>query len=78
LRFILCDFELRFIGSLLIAIPSDFQPHDHQKKVAKFYYATPDLLSKAIEASLEAKKEWNRVPIEDRMKLFLNVADQVS
>ncbi len=53
------------------------QPHDHQKKVAKFYYATPDLVTKAIEASLEAKAAWNKVAIEDRMKLFLNVADLV-
>ena len=38
-----------------------FQPHDHQKKVAKFYHADAGLVAKAIEASLEAKKEWNKV-----------------
>jgi 1-pyrroline-5-carboxylate dehydrogenase len=54
-----------------------FQPHDHQKKVAKFYYATPDLVTKAIETSLEAKKEWSKVSVEDKMKLFLDVADKV-
>lgn len=53
-------------------------PHDHNKKVAKFYYATPELVTKAIDASLEAKKEWAKVPIEDRMKMFLNVADKMS
>lgn len=53
-----------------------FQPHDHQKKVAKFYYATPELVNKAIETSMEAKKEWERVPLQDRMDLFLKVADQ--
>lgn len=53
-------------------------PHDHQKKVAKFYYATPELVGKAIESSLEAKKEWEKVPLDERIKLFLNVADQMS
>ena len=52
-----------------------FQPHNHGKKVAKFYYATPELVSKAIETSLEAKKEWEKVPLDERLKLFLNVAD---
>jgi 1-pyrroline-5-carboxylate dehydrogenase len=53
------------------------QPHDHNKKVAKFYYATPELVTKAIDTSLEAKKEWAKVPIEERMKMFLEVADKV-
>ena len=37
------------------------QPHDHANKVAKFYYADAGLVSKAIDASLQAKKEWDRV-----------------
>ena len=53
-------------------------PHDHQKKVAKFYWATPELVAKAIETSLEAKKEWERVPLQQRMDLFLKVADQMA
>jgi hypothetical protein len=55
-----------------------FQPHDHQKKVAKFYYATPELVGKAIEASLTAKKEWERIPLDQRMKMFLDVSDQMA
>jgi len=43
--------------------------------VAKFYYATPDLVNKAITTSLEAKKEWEKVPLDERFKLFLRVAD---
>lgn len=54
------------------------QPHDHQKKVAKFYYATPELVAKAIETSMKAKAEWERVPLQERMDLFLKVADQIS
>ena len=53
-------------------------PHDHQKRVAKFYYATPELVTKAINTSLEAKKEWEKVPLDERMKLFLKVADQMA
>merc|ERR1712045_384464 len=50
-------------------------PHNHSKKVAKFYYATPELVGKAIETSLEAKKEWEKVPLDEKFKLFLDVAD---
>lgn len=53
-------------------------PHDHQKRIAKFYYATPELVGKAIQTSLEAKKEWEKVPLDQRMKLFLDVADQMA
>merc|ERR1712141_366148 len=53
-------------------------PHNHQKKIAKFYYATPELVTKAIQTSLEAKKEWEKVPLDDRMKLFLKVADDMA
>jgi 1-pyrroline-5-carboxylate dehydrogenase len=35
-------------------------------------------VNKAIETSLEAKKEWERVPLQDRMDLFLKVADQMA
>ena len=47
------------------------QPHDHQKMVAKFYYATGEMVQQAIEASLRAKKEWDKVSIQDRMTMFL-------
>lgn len=46
--------------------------------MAKFYWATPELVQKAITTSLEAKKEWEKVPIQDRMDLFLKVADQMA
>lgn len=41
-------------------------PHDHQKKIAKFYYADANLLKKAIETASEAQKEWDQVPISER------------
>ena len=53
-------------------------PHDHSKKVAKFYWATPDLVQKSIDTALAAKADWEKVPIDDKIKLFLKVADEIS
>ena len=53
-------------------------PHDHNKKVAKFYWATPDLVEKSIKTAMAAKADWEKIPIDDRIKMFLNVADQIS
>lgn len=53
-------------------------PHDHQKKVAKFYWATPELISKAIDTSLKAKADWEKVPIDEKIDMFLKVSDDMS
>ena len=60
---------------LLLKKISFFQPHNHGKKVAKFYYATPELVNKAIDTSLQAKKEWEKIPLDDRLQFFLKIAD---
>lgn len=41
-------------------------PHNHCKKVAKFYYATDDLIKKAIVKAVDSQKEWDKVPIAER------------
>lgn len=41
-------------------------PHDHQKKIAKFYYADKKDIEKAISVAVEAQKKWDRVPISQR------------
>jgi 1-pyrroline-5-carboxylate dehydrogenase len=46
--------------------------------VAQFYAATPELIQKAIDVSQQAKTEWDRVPINDKIKLFLRVADEMA
>ncbi|KAL8601877.1 hypothetical protein ACOMHN_020612 [Nucella lapillus] len=58
------------------------RPFDHQKKVATFYYATPDLLKKgidllkkAIASCMKARKDWERRPLEERCQIFLKAAD---
>ena len=53
-------------------------PHDHNNKVAKFYWATPELVKKSIDTALAAKADWEKVPIDDKIKLFLKVADEIS
>jgi len=53
-------------------------PHDHQKKVAKFYWATPELVQLSIDTALAAKKDWEAVPINDKIQMFLKVADQMA
>merc|ERR1712088_557637 len=53
-------------------------PHDHQKKVAKFYWATPELVQLSIDTALAAKKDWEAVPIDDKIQMFLKVADQMA
>lgn len=51
------------------------RPFDHHKKVATFYYATPELIRKAIASSMKARKEWERRPQEERSQIFLDAAD---
>ena len=54
------------------------QPHDHKNKVAKFYWATPELVNLAIDTSLKAKADWERVPINDKIEMFLKVSDDMA
>jgi 1-pyrroline-5-carboxylate dehydrogenase len=51
------------------------QPHNHEKKLAKFYHATPELLNLAITTGVKAQKEWDRVPFNERFKMWLKAAD---
>ena len=53
-------------------------PFDHQLKLAKYYWATPEILAKAIKVSQERKHDWERVPLNEKIKLFLKAADLVS
>uniref|UniRef100_A0A1B6DE11 Multifunctional fusion protein n=1 Tax=Clastoptera arizonana TaxID=38151 RepID=A0A1B6DE11_9HEMI len=50
-------------------------PHNHQKQIAKFYYASSDLVQKAIDVSVKTQKTWDAVPINKRIDIFLKAAD---
>ncbi|CAL8110378.1 unnamed protein product [Orchesella dallaii] len=50
-------------------------PHNHQKKVAKFFYATPELVNLSIQTAVEAQKQWDNVPFEEKFTMWLKAAD---
>ncbi len=53
-------------------------PHDHQHLLGYFNYGTEEHVRLAIEAALEAKKDWSRLPWEQRASIFLKAADLIS
>lgn len=55
-----------------------FQPHNHKKKLAKFYYATPELLNLAITTAVKAQREWDLVPFDTKFKMWLKAADMMA
>ncbi|XP_055313134.1 delta-1-pyrroline-5-carboxylate dehydrogenase, mitochondrial [Sitodiplosis mosellana] len=50
-------------------------PHDHSKNIAAFYYADQPLIQKAIKVAVEAQKKWDRVPFDERIKIWNRAAD---
>ncbi|KAM4758208.1 delta-1-pyrroline-5-carboxylate dehydrogenase, mitochondrial isoform 3-T3 [Cyanocitta cristata] len=53
-------------------------PFNHAHKVAKYCYASKELINKAINAALAARKEWDLKPVQDRAQIFLKAADMLS
>lgn len=53
-------------------------PFDHNKKIAKYYWATPEIIHKAIKVSQEKRISWEKVPLQEKINLFLKAADLVS
>ncbi|XP_050178694.1 delta-1-pyrroline-5-carboxylate dehydrogenase, mitochondrial [Myiozetetes cayanensis] len=53
-------------------------PFNHAHKVAKFCYASKELINKAINAALAVRKEWDLKPVQDRAQIFLKAADMLS
>lgn len=50
-------------------------PHDHARKIAKFYYASENTIKKAIDVSVEAQKRWDKTPFEQRVQIWNKAAD---
>jgi 1-pyrroline-5-carboxylate dehydrogenase len=50
-------------------------PHAHRHVLATWHKASPDLVSKAIRAALDAHREWAARPLADRAAVFLRAAD---
>lgn len=50
-------------------------PHDHGHVLAKFHVAGPAELERAIAASLDARREWEHMPWQSRVAVFLRAAE---
>lgn len=53
-------------------------PFDHKKKVAKYYWATPEIIQSAINNAESVREKWEAVPISEKINLCLKAADLVS
>ncbi|XP_046970142.1 delta-1-pyrroline-5-carboxylate dehydrogenase, mitochondrial [Vanessa cardui] len=53
-------------------------PHDHNRKLAKYYYASDKMIQKAIQVSSEAQKRWDRTPLEKRLQIWQVAADMMA
>ncbi|MBF0113185.1 MAG: L-glutamate gamma-semialdehyde dehydrogenase [Desulfamplus sp.] len=53
-------------------------PHNHSHILAKYHTAGPEEMKMAIESSLEAKKEWERLDWDHRIAVFLKAAELIS
>jgi len=51
------------------------KPHDHRNAVARLHQATATQVGSAVDAALEAHREWSRWSFEDRAQVFLRAAD---
>lgn len=59
-------------------VKTQVSPYDHSQVVAKYHYATPDLIKKAIATAVEAQKEWEETPFNHRAAIFLRIIDLIS
>ena len=50
-------------------------PHCHARVLADVHQATPELVGQAVDAALEAQREWAHWRFEDRAAVFLKAAD---
>lgn len=50
-------------------------PHNHKHKIAKYYLASREQIKKAIDVAVKFQREWDRVPITNRIDIWLRAAD---
>ncbi|MBU1536046.1 L-glutamate gamma-semialdehyde dehydrogenase, partial [Myxococcota bacterium] len=53
-------------------------PHDHKESLGFYHEATPDQVSQAITAALEAAPSWSATPMPERAAIFLRAAHLLS
>jgi 1-pyrroline-5-carboxylate dehydrogenase len=52
-------------------------PHNHKHVLATYHMAGPKEMEMAIESALQAKKEWEALPWEHRLAVFLKAAELI-
>jgi 1-pyrroline-5-carboxylate dehydrogenase len=50
-------------------------PSNHKSVIAKYHEADASLTQKAIDGALAAKDNWEALPFNDRVAVFLKAAD---
>ncbi len=50
-------------------------PHSHREIVADFHLAGPREMQAAVDAAMRAKPEWENLPWQERVAIFLKAAD---
>src|SRR5690606_37589717 len=53
-------------------------PHDNKKVIAKYHMAGETEVKMAIQAALEAKKQWEKLHWEHRAAIFMKAAELAS
>jgi len=53
-------------------------PHDHQHVVGQYHLGEKTHVENAINAALEARKQWSQMPWEQRAAIFLKAAELVA
>ncbi len=53
-------------------------PHDHQHTIGVFHKAEKKHVEQAIKTALDARKEWAKLPWEQRAAVFLKAADLIA
>lgn len=50
-------------------------PHNHQHKLAKFYYADQGVIKKAIDVAVKTQTQWDKTELRDRIRIWEKAAD---
>lgn len=59
-------------------VSEQVNPSNHKSVVAKYHEADAALTQKAIDGALAAKEQWESLPFNDRVAVFLKAADLLS
>lgn len=53
-------------------------PHDHKHVLGKYHLADESLVTQAIDTALEARKQWSKMPWQERASIFLKAAELIA